>query len=134
MLKLRAHHLLCIQAYIGRGYSEEFIKNMDSIVDTLNKDINQQILLVSDLDYICSRCPSNLDSIKCVSNKKVRSMDEKVLGYLEIATKEYTYHFLLERLKEKLNKEVFYDICGECEWYSTNICSNLLTEKGYLSK
>ncbi len=32
---LRPHHLLCTQSYEGRGYSAEFIKNMDKNIEIL---------------------------------------------------------------------------------------------------
>lgn len=28
MFKIRPHHLMCMQAYIGKGYSKDFIENM----------------------------------------------------------------------------------------------------------
>ncbi|NLP46906.1 MAG: hypothetical protein GX347_07710 [Epulopiscium sp.] len=40
MLHIRPHHLLCMQAYIGKGYSPEF-------VEKFNKET---------FDYICSEC------------------------------------------------------------------------------
>ncbi|MDD7224175.1 MAG: DUF1284 domain-containing protein, partial [Lachnospiraceae bacterium] len=33
MITLRPHHLLCTQGYSGKGYSDDFVENMDKIVD-----------------------------------------------------------------------------------------------------
>jgi len=131
MLKLRPHHLLCVQAYIGKGYSQEFVKNMNQVVKQLQEDPHQKIQLVDDLDRICSQCPNKIGNMECVSNQKVKALDQKTLVTLGIIPKEYTYDFLLQRLQEKLNKETFKHICSECEWYSSHICSQRLKEKGY---
>ena len=113
---LRPHHLLCIQNYIGKGYSDEFVKNMDIVVDSLKEDKSQIIRLIEGNDHICNHCPNNIGYDKCESNEKVVNMDEKVLKYLEIEAGEYKYDYLLALLGEKLNNEVKKDICGDCEW------------------
>lgn len=116
-IHLRPHHLLCIQSYIGKGYSEEFVENMDIVVGSLRKDKDQIIRIIEGNDHVCKHCPHNIDGAKCESNDKVITMDKKVLEHLEIAPGEYTYSYLLDRLKEKLTEEAFQDICGDCEWY-----------------
>ena len=35
MIYLRAHHILCILQFRGYGYSDEFIKNMQNIMNRL---------------------------------------------------------------------------------------------------
>ncbi|WP_077369623.1 DUF1284 domain-containing protein [Anaerosalibacter sp. Marseille-P3206] len=114
---LRPHHLMCIQSYIGKGYSEEFVKNMDIVVGSLRENKDQIIRLVEGNDHVCSHCPHNIDGRKCESDEKVVTMDRKVLKYLEITPGEYSYSQLFNRLKEKLTDEAFRDICGDCEWY-----------------
>lgn len=114
---LRPHHLMCIQSYIGKGYSEEFVKNMDIVVGSLRENADQTIRLVEGNDHVCSHCPHNIGGTKCKSDDKVIAMDRKVLKHLEITLGEYTYSYLLNRLKEKLTDEAFKDICGDCEWY-----------------
>ena len=65
-MKLRVHHLFCSALYIGKGYSEGFCKNMDSIVRKLwaenphesiptnePKEDNGQVELVICPDCIC---------------------------------------------------------------------------------
>ena len=53
MIKIRPHHLLCMRAYIGNGYSEEFKIEMEKVIkelkvyneflksDNLNNDIKK---------------------------------------------------------------------------------------------
>ena len=35
MIKIRPHHLLCMRAYIGNGYSEEFKIEMEKVINML---------------------------------------------------------------------------------------------------
>lgn len=38
MLKIRPHHILCMKAYIGKGYSQKFNENMEKIIKTLKEN------------------------------------------------------------------------------------------------
>ena len=46
-LHLRPHHLLCLQTFIGRGYSEEFIEHMTLVKKQLTTNPRTPITLVS---------------------------------------------------------------------------------------
>ena len=35
MIKIRPHHLLCMRAYIGNGYSEEFKIEMEKVINSM---------------------------------------------------------------------------------------------------
>ena len=37
-LHLRPHHLLCLQTFVGRGYSEEFVEHMTLVKKQLATD------------------------------------------------------------------------------------------------
>ncbi|WP_414708166.1 DUF1284 domain-containing protein, partial [Romboutsia sp.] len=45
-----------MKAYVGKGYSQEFSENIESIIKQL-KDDSKQIQIVFGLDDICSKCP-----------------------------------------------------------------------------
>lgn len=132
MLKIRPHHLICMQAYMGKGYSREFEENMSFVVESLEKNKKQIIKVIERNDDICSKCPNSISGIKCISNDKVLSIDNKVLKELDLEPGEYTYISLLDRVKEKMNKNVFKNICSECDWYELEICSNIFKEKGFI--
>jgi len=51
-VRLRAHHLLCLLTYVGKGYSPGFTANYDRIVARLNR--GETILIVSGPDDICA--------------------------------------------------------------------------------
>lgn len=51
-IRLRAHHLLCLLTYVGKGYSPAFTVNYDAIAERLSR--GEDILLVSGPDDICA--------------------------------------------------------------------------------
>ena len=59
-MRLRPHHLLCTQGYSGKGYSPEFVKNMDAVVRRLRTEQKTPIELVFSTDDLCSCCPDML--------------------------------------------------------------------------
>lgn len=123
MLVLRAHHLLCIQGYEGNGYSFEFTKNMDKVVNTLSD--NTYIKIVTAVDDICIKCPHKLNGDTCKSQEKVFELDFKVLNELNlIANRIYLYKDVLNSIKENLSYKKFQEICGSCQWFIYGYCKN----------
>lgn len=127
MIKLRPHHLLCTQAYVGKGYNEEFVRNMDEKVNLLRKDSKQEIMIIKDLDSLCSHCPEN-KGVLCSSQNKVNTMDEKVIKYFNLDEKTYFYNDVVSRIKSEITDEIFDDICQNCEWYSFGMCKKLIVD------
>ena len=67
-IKLRAHHGLCIAFFEGKGYDDNFIRNMKNIIATLTQ--NPNVTIVADEDIVCVACPNNNNGI-CDCKKKV---------------------------------------------------------------
>ncbi|HEY9207343.1 MAG TPA: DUF1284 domain-containing protein [Candidatus Methanoperedens sp.] len=67
--KLRGHHLICLNFFRGEGYSEDFIKNIYSVIE------KEQVEIVNGPDDVCARCPYLIDN-KCSSKEYT---DEKIL-------------------------------------------------------
>ncbi len=67
--KLRGHHLICLNFFRGEGYSEDFIRNIYSVIG------KEKVEVVAGPDEVCARCPY-LKNNKCASND---STDEKIL-------------------------------------------------------
>lgn len=51
-LRLRHHHLLCLLGYVGKGYTEAFVANLDRVVDRVSA--GERILLVDGPDDVCT--------------------------------------------------------------------------------
>jgi hypothetical protein len=67
--KLRGHHLICLNFFKGEGYSEDFIKNIYSVVR------KEKVEVVYGADDVCARCPYLKDN-RCSNSDYT---DEKIL-------------------------------------------------------
>ena len=121
-MRLRPHHLLCTQGYSGKGYSPEFVKNMNAITNTLRTDPAARVKIVFSTDDICACCPKKLGENLCERNDKVKGIDQKVIGYFGIVEKEYMYREITAKISAAMTPEIMDDICGECSWYPISAC------------
>lgn len=65
---LRPHHLLCLQTFVGHGYSPEFTAHMTIVQKQLTTDPLTPITLVNGPDDLCGHCPNCVDG-SCTSPK-----------------------------------------------------------------
>jgi len=115
-MNIRAHHLLCIRYFQGKGYSKEFVDNFYKVIKEL-KD-NPAIKVINYPDAICGSCLHNING-KCIkkadSKKKVREKDNLIIKYLGLELnqkiKALDANNLVNSKLEKLK-----EICKECEW------------------
>ncbi|MDP4143535.1 MAG: DUF1284 domain-containing protein [Bacillota bacterium] len=127
MITLRPHHIMCFQGYEGKGYNQDFISNMDKIYIQLKEKTNSKINIVFSTDDVCAKCPNKLSENSCNTNEKVMTIDSKVIHYLNLAEKIYTYNELIRMLRSNINEKIMDDICGHCGWYETSKCkTNIL--------
>lgn len=127
MLKIRPHHILCMKAYIGKGYSEDFNINIKHVIDEL-KDEKKIVEIKFGLDNICSKCPFNIENKVCKSEEKVNTMDLKIKQYYGVNEGVYLYKDLKELVYSKINESEVDDICGNCEWYNIVNCKELINK------
>jgi hypothetical protein len=77
--KLRGHHLICLNFFRGEGYSEDFIKNIYSVI------AKETVEIVIGADDVCSRCP-HLRNNKCsnpeYSDEQILYQDHEALALL----------------------------------------------------
>ena len=101
-MEIRYHHLLCLPRFEGKGYSNDFCKNMANIKKLYN---SEKITLVEKCDEVCAHCPNNIGG-KCKDEEKVKRYDKKVKELISLG-------------KKPTPKEV----CFDCKWYY--ICKNV---------
>lgn len=117
---LRAHHLFCIHAFVGEGYSPEFSDNMKRVVEAL-KLPSQQVKVIRGVDDICSFCPHVTGNYCSRDNQGVLEMDGKALAILEIeAGSVFSSSYLKIRTKEALIDRLSYDVCAGCKWFDSH--------------
>ena len=130
MLIIRPHHINCLFFFKGLGYNYDFTSNMNNIKNTLIKDSNIKIKLVSHCDMIFNHCPSKSSDI-CHFHDKVTLLDYNTLNeyHLNINT-EYDFSYIIENIYKKYDYKKFFNICNTCEWFKKGVCSiNIIPEQ-----
>ena len=130
MMKLRPHHLLCIQKFTGHGYDAAFTAHMTSVVAALAENPQTQITLTHGCDELCEKCPNKIDG-RCSSLQKVETMDSLVLDVCGLADEDtVSWTEAARQARERVfATDEFQRICAHCEWYA--LCQN--TEVSYES-
>ena len=113
MLELRPHHLLCTQGYSGKGYSEEFVENMNEVVDKLRNVLGFRVKIVCGSDNLCNHCPNMLGPNLCATQDKVAGFDRKTMEVFGIEEKEYVYSEVVDHIRSVATQENMSYICSE---------------------
>lgn len=118
-IKLRAHHGLCIAFFEEKGYDDNFIKNMRTVIAALTR--NPDVTIVTGEDIVCVACSNNKDGL-CDCNEKVDRYDKAVLRLCNISSGHVlpwkTYKALVN--KKIIETGKMTAVCGNCQW--TSIC------------
>ena len=114
-MQIRPHHLLCMARFVGKGYSEEFVLNMKSVISALNS--GEKFELTNGSDDICKACPFNLSGV-CKDEEKVVRYDSAAKAALALDYKEkYSYKDLC------ITDADIKEICSDCEW--AELCAKI---------
>lgn len=119
-MKIRAHHLLCIQGFHGHGYNKEFTVNMSEIIEDLKLYPAQNVQLTADCDIICAYCPHNKSDI-CTqspdSMERIRLMDLEVLETIGLHVNTIIKaHDVFQLINKKFKSTDVCKICAKCRW------------------
>ena len=76
IVRLRAHHGMCLAFFEGKGYSRGSTANMEKVKNCLKDET--EVELCMEKDVICSACP-NLKNGICATGDKVEKYDRMVL-------------------------------------------------------
>ena len=124
-IRLRAHHLLCMQQFDGYGYSDGFSVGMGQVIDRIRADRTQELLILDRPDVICKKCPNLREDSTCeLSDEDVRGKDRGVIDTLGLEKPEQSvrYETLHDLLIQRMNREAFESICGDCRWKEQGLC------------
>lgn len=125
VLHLRPHHLLCLQTFVGRGYSEEFVEHMTLAKRQLTADPRTPIILVNGADDLCAHCPNCIEG-QCTSEKPAlfdRAVRDK-LG-------QNTPSILIGIPNDlRITEDLLIASCPGCDW--RELCISTLSHKASL--
>lgn len=136
-LHLRPHHLLCLQSFVGHGYSEEFVQEMTSVKQQLMLTPDTPIELVHGADMLCRHCPNCIDG-RCTSDKPAlfdRSVAAKIENSESLLSRgssesnrgrDFSGSFILHGIPEylTLSHTLLEECCPGCEW--KDLCAGVI--------
>lgn len=64
LVRLRGHHLICLQFFAGEGYSAEFVDNLQHVV---KRATDEPAVIVAGIDNVCAACPELGPDSRCAS-------------------------------------------------------------------
>ena len=126
---LRAHHLLCMLTYVGKGYSPEFAHNFDGIVSRLAA--GEEAYLVEGPDTVCAPlCESEGACAHC-HGAAVRARDQRAAQALGLllgrslgdGSRLPLDGALLARLRAAYTSGQMRAACAGCEW--ADLCTGV---------
>jgi hypothetical protein len=127
-IPIRAHSLLCLQGFRGRGYSDAFVAEMGAIHASLARDPDTPVRVLASPDRLCAACP-NLKTGGCHLGGEgheahMRAQDEDVLRRLWLTAGEVLpWGRVLERITRSLKGEDLPGICTTCPWLALGWCA-----------
>jgi len=137
-IPLRAHNLLCLVGYRGRGYDDAFVARMSAVHAALTRDPATLVEVRTGPDTLCDACP-NLHLGKGPSASEggggctlgepdhephMRAQDEDVARRLGLAAGQVvTWAEILARVADRLRGRDLPGICTTCPWLPLGWCA-----------
>lgn len=134
MKKFRVHHILCTVLYQGEGYSGAFCDNMTQKVHELKDNLDGALILVTDPDMICARCPNRTPDDTCLDEKnhvKIKDLELlKLFGGKKIKAILITNYYWMqpEKWMQKSLREVVENVDGIRKDYVVMKCGGKAEE------
>lgn len=124
-MRIRGHHLLCLQGFRGIGYSHEFVKRMTEIKSLISSNPEMEIEFGDKADEICEVCPHHGDN--CSNIKPGQDLidvrDRQVLQRLGLPhSGRLCYRELQNLIRFRIKPEDLNEICCTCPWLSLGYC------------
>jgi uncharacterized protein len=117
-IRIRAHHLLCMQGFQGLGYSQEFTENMAQIIEQIIKNPSSFIKVTSEADSICECCPHNFQGIcnKESTSNNIKTVDSIILEKLDLEEGSVISWPSVTSLTMNLSRNTVQKLCENCSW------------------
>ncbi|PHS33653.1 MAG: hypothetical protein COA82_08350 [Alkaliphilus sp.] len=135
IMKIRGHHLLCMQSFKGFGYNQTFVDNMYKVIGAIKNNDNLFLHIVAECDALCLHCPHSINNrtnnrniLVCAkdadSEIELREMDLNVLDKFNLtAGTIIKASEIFKFIRKEINKDNnVFTICGSCKWIE--ICIN----------
>ena len=119
-VRLRGHHLICLQFFRGEGYSEAFV---DNLVGFVERATDARATLVDNADDVCAACPGLGEDGTCTDpaagEAEVRRLDRLAFNLLGVRPGR---ELSLAEARARLSADAIatgrwrFEACSECSW------------------
>ncbi|MFK4812937.1 DUF1284 domain-containing protein [Devosia sp. ZW T5_3] len=118
-VKLRAHHLLCMLTYVGRGYTPAFTANYDAIITRLGT--GETIELVAGPDDVCEPLlgigqPHCHNASVIERDRLTRLAVADLLASIDLGQPFHLDQTTLAALRSAFSTGDIRPACAGCEW------------------
>lgn len=119
-LTIRPHHIMCINNFVGKGYSDEFVENMRQVTDSLDND--SEVCFTECCDILCAHCPNRKGNC-CTKESHIKALDNNTISKFNLdLNKSYLWKELKHLYDNLIVRNNDLDsVCFECSW--KDICS-----------
>ncbi len=117
-IRIRPHHLLCIQGFQGYGYTQDFVLHMGRVISFLKSNLFYNLQIVVESDELCSQCPYDVDG-RCIkgSMDEIYKIDRLVIEKANLDLNHiYTVSEAFSTVNKNLNHDHIVSICSGCSW------------------
>ncbi|MBO8168216.1 MAG: DUF1284 domain-containing protein [Thermoanaerobacteraceae bacterium] len=123
-IKLRGHHLICLQFFQGKGYDRKFTDNLQELLQRI--EAGEETILVNGPDDVCLSCP-HLQAAKCMRKAdaadEIKRMDEQACVYFGLTEGDIVKWQELRDRVNRIPSAWYARFCKECDWL--DICNQL---------
>lgn len=126
-VRIRAHHLLCMLTYVGKGYSEAFTKGYDTVVQRLSS--GEDMLLVAGPDDICQpllgdAAPHCFRDTVPERDRLAANAVETLIGRPIRDGERFSLDApMIKRMRAAFHAGITRQACHGCEWF--DLCSTI---------
>ncbi len=133
-MKLRPHHLFCLLAYSGKGYSPAFIQACERLQTRFLAGETATLTLKA--DDLCKACP-HMDEHGCCLSPNIQvtadELDQRVLTLLGWRAGDSVTVDLLRRWLTRSPGADLASVCLGCSWRDTADCPRVIRERLVMS-
>jgi len=120
-VRLRAHHLLCLEQFRGLGYSPLFVANFRRVQRALENP-ETVVEITSGPDAVCAACP-RLEDRDCGPGGEAERRDRLVLSCLGlISGTRLPAGLLRTRFAAACPPPARPALCAGCSWLARGVC------------
>ena len=118
IIRLRPHHALCLRHYVGKGYNDAFVENMNEIHARLSSGEREMVQIILHRDSLCCNCPKEHDAA-CEREAWVQKIDREIVRVCGLRSGLWiSWQELCEIMDQHIfQTDVWGKLCEGCEWY-----------------